>query len=84
MRGRISFGKPEVHFSGKCSKLRREVPPMTAFVARRELLLGLAGAIGTEQGDEFSGLGLETHAVDGAHRAVALDDVVQQQSWRGW
>ena len=45
---------------------------------------GLAGAIGTEQGNEFSGLGLEAYAVDGANRPVALDDIVQQQSWSGW
>ena len=44
----------------------------------------LAGAIGTEQGDEFSGPGLEAHAIDGANRPVALDDIVQQQSWSGW
>ena len=44
----------------------------------------LAGAIGTEQSDEFSRLGLQAHAVDGANRPVALDDIVQQQSWSGW
>ena len=39
----------------------------------------LAGAIGAEQGDELAGMGGQADAVDGADRAIGLDDVVQQQ-----
>jgi hypothetical protein len=40
---------------------------------------GLAGAVWTEQGDELSGLGYETHAIHGANGPVALDYALEQQ-----
>ena len=43
---------------------------------------GLAGAVGAEQRDEFSGLRHEAYAIDGANRTVVLDDVVRSRRER--
>jgi hypothetical protein len=43
---------------------------------------GFPGAIGTEQGNELAGIHREADAIHCTHSAVALDDVVEQQSRR--